>query len=202
GAQHTADAPRPADGGAPAPVADTDGDVELARPAAPATDADGDYALSDPLSPRREQTVPTAGGRGGTPPAPAVPRPARGPAGPATPATAAGGDYAPSDPLSPGREQPAPTAGGTDGTCHAPAVPGPSGERAGPAMSEVSGPGPEQSVPTQGTEPHRAPGAGTGTGGGTDGTLHAPAVPGPSGEPASPAAADVSGPGPEQTVPT
>ncbi|MGW7220781.1 trypsin-like peptidase domain-containing protein [Streptomyces sp. NPDC054826] len=142
GAQDTADALRPADGGAPAPVADTDGDFELARPAAPATDADGDYALSDPQSPGREQTVPTAGGR--------------------------------------------------DGTSHAPAVPGPSGEPAGPAVADVSGPGPEQSVPTQGTEPHPAPGAGTGTAGGTDDTLHAPAVPGPAGEPAGPAAADVS----------
>ncbi|MFD0298984.1 trypsin-like peptidase domain-containing protein [Streptomyces sp. NPDC127123] len=147
-------------------MADTDGDFELARPAAPATDADGDYALSDPLSPGREQSVPTQG---------TEPHPAPG-AG-----TGAGGGtdgtlHAPAVP----------------GTSHAPAVPGPSGEPAGPAAADVSGPGPEQSVPTQGTEPHPAPGAGTGTGGGTDGTLHAPAVPGPSGEPAGPAAADVS----------
>ncbi|MFJ9665621.1 trypsin-like peptidase domain-containing protein [Streptomyces sp. NPDC101219] len=110
GARDTVDAaPRGADGGAPAPVADgdTDGDFELARPAAPATDADGDYALSGPLSP-----------------------------------------------------------------------------------------GPEQTVPTRGTEPHPAPGAGTGTVGGRDGTSHAPAVPAPSGEPAGPAAADVSSEGP------
>src|SRR5690606_36251878 len=135
-------------------------------------------------------------------------------AAPATPAgytTALGGPQPPGrPPRGPARGTDAPpppgagggAGGGADGTLHAPAVPGPSGEPAGPARADVSGPGPEQSVPTQGTEPHPAPGAGTGTGGGTDGTLHAPAVPGPSGEPAGPAMADVSGPGPEQSVPT
>src|SRR5690606_41537115 len=88
------------------------------------------------------------------------------------------------------------TGGGRDGTLPAPAAPGPTGERAGPAAADVSGPGPEQSVPTQGTEPHPAPGAGTGTAGGTDGTLHAPAVPGPAGEPSGPAAARVPPEGP------
>ncbi|MGM1076219.1 trypsin-like peptidase domain-containing protein [Streptomyces sp. H28] len=107
GGQETAGAPRPADGGAPAPVADADGDFELARPAPPAADADGDYALSGPQSP-----------------------------------------------------------------------------------------GPERTVPPQATEPHPAPGAGTGPGDSTDGTPHAPAAPGASGEPPGPAAADGDRPRP------
>src|SRR5690606_40790166 len=100
GAQDSADVLRPAVGGAPAPVAGTDGDFELARPAAPATDADGDYALSDPQSPGPEQSVPTVGGRDGTSHAPAVPGPSGEPAGPAM-----------ADVSGPGPEQSVPTQG-------------------------------------------------------------------------------------------